>query len=136
MDKIVVTFDKYFQGGHTYVALSRSRSLEGLYLRNFNKEYIKVKKDVTAEMSRLKERQLQTASDIYHQEDQHLTICQLNIQSLPAHFQDLKACKSLTDCDIKGLAETWLHPGCQSENYSLDGFCLIRRDRQDVNSNC
>ena len=136
LDKIVVTFDKYFQGGHTYVALSRSRSLEGLYLRNFNKQYIKVKKDVTAEMSRLKERQLQTDSVIHHQEDQHLTICQLNIQSLPAHFQDLKACKSLTDCDIIGLAETWLHPGCQSENYSLDEFCLIRRDRQDVHNNC
>ena len=136
LDKIVVTFDKYFQGGHTYVALSRSRSLEGLYLRNFNKQYIKVKKDVTAEMSRLKERQLQTDSVIHHQEDQHLTICQLNIQSLPAHFQDLKACKSLTDCDIIALAETWLHPGCQSENYSMDGFCLIRRDRQDVHNDC
>ena len=87
-------------------------------------------------MSRLKERQLQTDSVIHHQEDQHLTICQLNIQSLPAHFQDLKACKSLTDCDIIGLAETWINPGCQSENYSLDGFCLIRRDRQDVHNNC
>ena len=80
LDKIVVTFDKYFQGGHTYVALSRSKSLEGLYVRNF--------------------------------------------------------CKSLTDCDIIGLAETWLHPGCHSENYSLHGFCLIRRDRQDVHNNC
>ena len=27
-----------------------------------------------------------------------------------------------------------LHPGCQSENYSLDGFCLIRRDRQDIHN--
>ena len=53
---------------------------------------------------------------------QTLTICQLNLQSLPAHFQDLESCKSLANCDIIGLAETWLHPGCQSENYSLDGF--------------
>ena len=38
LDTIVVTFDNYFQGGHTYVALSRSRTLEGLYLRNFDKQ--------------------------------------------------------------------------------------------------
>ena len=62
-------------------------------------------------MSRLKERQLNTDSVIHRQEYQHLTICQLNIPSLPAHFQDLESCKSLTDCDIIGLAETWLHPG-------------------------
>ena len=35
-----------------------------------------------------------------------------------------------------GLAETWLNPGCQSENYSLDGFCLIRRDRQGIHNTC
>ena len=65
MDTIVVTFDKYFQRGHTYVDLSRSRSLKGLYLRNIDKQYIKVKKDVTTEMLRLKERQLNTDSFVY-----------------------------------------------------------------------
>ena len=60
MDTNVVTFDKYFQRGHTYIALSSSRSLKGLYLRNFDKQYIKVKKYVTTEVLRLKERQLNT----------------------------------------------------------------------------
>ena len=87
-------------------------------------------------MSRLKERQLNTDSVIHRQEDQHLTICQLNKQSSPAHFQDLESCKSLTDCGIVGLAESWLHPGCQSDNYLREGFSLIRRDRQDIDNTC
>ena len=43
MNTIVVTFDKYFQGGHTYVALSRSKSLKGLHLRNFDNPVYKGK---------------------------------------------------------------------------------------------
>ena len=131
MNTIVVNLDKYFQGGHTFLALSRSRSLKGLYLRSFDKQYIKVKKDVTfkgnASQHRLFDSPLRRLTS-YH--------CQLNIQSSPLHFQDLESCKSLTDCDIIGLSETWLHPGCQSENYSLGGFCLIRRDRQDIHNTC
>ena len=86
-------------------------------------------------MSRLKVRQLNTDS-VIHLQDQHLTICQFNKQSSHAHFQDVEPCKSLTDCDINGLSETWLHLGCQSENYSLDGFSLSRRDRQDIHNTC
>ena len=42
LDKIFVDFSRFFENGQTYVALSRIKTLDGLYISNFNPQKIKV----------------------------------------------------------------------------------------------
>ena len=46
LDNVVVDCNKIFEEGQTYVALSRVRSINGLYLKGFTEDKIKVNKKV------------------------------------------------------------------------------------------
>ena len=54
MDQIVVDMvDKVFDAGQGYVAFSRVKTLEGLFIKNFKSSNIRVNADVVSEMKRL-----------------------------------------------------------------------------------
>ena len=54
LDKIVVSMNSRFMPGQAYVALSRVRNLDGLYLLGFKGNKIKVNYQVVQEMQRLR----------------------------------------------------------------------------------
>ena len=54
LDKIVVSMNSRFMAGQAYVALSRVKNLDGLYLLGFKGDKIKVNSDVVQEMERLR----------------------------------------------------------------------------------
>ena len=108
-----------------YVALSRVQCLEQLFiLEKLPIEKIKPWPDAILEKRRL---------DNLDRGRQYLfafSICTLNINSLGAHFKDMKADKILTDNTIICIQETWLNPSnpgtdCQLEDkiFHLNSVC-------------
>ncbi|MES9881383.1 MAG: AAA family ATPase [Sedimenticola sp.] len=138
LDEIVVCFDGRFNTGQAYVALSRCRTLDGLYLQQFDKKKITVSKPVETEMARLRLNTLdpQSAHLLSTLPHDYFKICHLNIRSLAAHFTDLQSSHPLLTCDIICLSETWLNKSKQTKDYTLDGYSLFRTDREDMHPRC
>lgn len=63
-----------------------------------------------------------------------LNICHINIQSICARqmskFNELKLCISDSKLDIVCLTESWLSDSVDDELIAIDGYKLIRNDRQ------
>ncbi len=92
-----------------YVALSRAKTLSGLFLHKFEKGKLKCSKLVKAEMKRLRQLpvticQFQT---ILHPPTKHrLSIALLNARSARLHLQDIKQHPLIQRADIICLTET------------------------------
>ena len=72
-----------FSPGQAYVAFSRVKKLEGLYIVNFNEKAIKASKDVKDEMERLNENLL-SPLPVYTCPHNCITLALLNVRSLNA----------------------------------------------------
>ena len=55
LDKLVVDCSRIFERGQAYVAMSRVKTLEGLYLKNFSKDKVMVDEKVADFYSHLEE---------------------------------------------------------------------------------
>ena len=61
LEQIVVDMKgKVFDPGQAYVAFSRVKSIEGLFIKNFNSASIRVNADVVNEMERLSTKSIPT----------------------------------------------------------------------------
>ncbi|XP_013383043.1 uncharacterized protein LOC106153597 isoform X2 [Lingula anatina] len=132
----VVSLKHVFAPGIGYVALSRATKLSGLQLLSFDKTdeanlYCDVKVDDA--MKAMKPVNPDTLP-ILRPLQKTLTIVCHNIQSLPAHFKDLKSNPEMAVADIVGITESWLNSNVPSAKYSIPGFQLIRCDRQNDTS--
>ncbi|XP_013405048.1 uncharacterized protein LOC106169925, partial [Lingula anatina] len=132
----VVSLKHVFAPGIGYVALSRATKLSGLQLQSFDQTdeanlYCDIKvDDAMKAMSPLNPDILPLLRPL----QKTLTIVCHNIQSLPAHFTDLKSNPEMAVADIVGITESWLHSNVPSSKYSIPGFKLIRCDRQNDTS--
>ena len=109
-----------------YVALSRVKSLEGLYIDNLNEKQIKVDDKVVAEMSRLRSSQL-NMSPLFRGK---FTIMYINCRSLHKHINDLKSISTLKDLDIVVCSETRLQAEDDNE-YKINDFNCHRFDERN-----
>ena len=50
LPKIAISFERGLRSGQAYVALSRSKTLDGIYIKGFRENQIKVDQDVVVEM--------------------------------------------------------------------------------------
>jgi hypothetical protein len=92
LPKIVVNFKGRFNPGQAYVAISRVKSLNDLYIVNFNASAIKHSEKVEEEMSRLQSKLLPPLPLLQCQllqSSQHLTISLLNIRSIRNKIHDI-----------------------------------------------
>ena len=55
LDKLVVDCSRIFEKGQAYVAMSRVKTLDGLYLKNFSKDKVMVDERVAEFYSNLEE---------------------------------------------------------------------------------
>ena len=69
-----------------------------------------------------------TTSSISHPQT-GLHIIHINIRSLLPHFDEFKIAVSDLDPDIVALSETWLDSSVDDIDISLDGYNVVRRDR-------
>ena len=69
----------------------------------------------------------------YFQNVRGVVIAHMNVRSLPSNKINFK--KEFDDCDIDclSISETWLHDMMPDSQVILDGFNLIRHDRQTLN---
>ena len=109
-----------------YVALSRVQCLEQLFiLENLPVEKIKPWPDVIIEKRRLDD------LDRNRQFGSSFSVCTLNVNSLGAHFEDLKMDSIITANTIICCQETWLSPHSLGSEFQLEGkichFNSVRR---------
>ena len=60
-----------------------------------------------------------------------LTIVHLNIRSLPKHFDEFKIFMNDNPFDVMCLSETWLNSTWSDAELYIDGYNIIRTDRND-----
>ena len=133
MDKVVVSFKETFQAGQAYVALSRAKSIDGLFIQNFDIKKIRTSKKVESEMHRLRNTMVfkEPVSPLMLSSNAWAKVCHINVRSLQQHKDDLNTYQKITACDVICVSETWLSKKVDNAVVNLPGFQLFRRDRQD-----
>lgn len=132
----VVGLKCVFEPGMSYVALSRTTSLQGLHITDFNENKVFADPRIPATLQTMTKVSFQTARPLLHQSKlpnqmaQTLTIVQHNTQGLPTHIEDLKCHHELRLADVLCITEMHLSqldipPAFQIEGY--DVFSCSRR---------
>ena len=133
VDKVVVdlsqTQTKKIPHVH-YVAFSRVKKLEDLYILNMNEAAIALDDDVNIEMQRLRtEASLELCYvPLYKIDPGKTKIAFNNARSLHKHFKDVEFEPNVLAADVIGFAETRLCSRDENVHFALKRFKLIRLD--------
>ncbi|XP_065576394.1 ATP-dependent DNA helicase PIF1-like, partial [Artemia franciscana] len=107
-ERAVVSLHNMFRPGMAYVALSRVKTLNGLFLKDFDESAMysdTAVQDILENMTTFPMGQFSTLSNLEISDSQFL-LHQLNIQSVSAHFEDLQKINGF-DKSIILLQETF-----------------------------
>ena len=120
---------RVFSHAH-YVAISRSRTLEGLHILNLNETKISVSDKVKTEMKRLRETRLLKLcyTPVYHISNNHFKCMFHNVQSLRKHKDDFFSDPNVQASDILRVVETWLTDSDSTESLQQAGYQMFRAD--------
>ena len=130
LDEIVVDMQGRFSPGQVYVACSRVKSLQGLYILNYNPSAIKQSDKVEKEMARLSTQLVETVPCPNFRKliDKTFTIALLNVRSISAKLPDIVIDTNIQKADIICFCETWLLPSEESPCIKHD-HVVLRCDR-------
>ena len=129
VDNIVVDLSgRAFSHIH-YVALSRVKSMDGLYITNLNENKINVDENVVEEMLRLRATPLDLSSKF---DKSQTTVMYINCRSLHKHIRDLNSIALLREMSIVVCSETRFMYKDQTD-YKLAGFDCDRFDEPTIN---
>ncbi|XP_062590040.1 uncharacterized protein LOC134251654 [Saccostrea cucullata] len=117
-----------------YVALSRVRSLDGLFILDLNEKSLSKDETVDKEMQRLRENRLQLSYTPLYSVCKDIKFLFNNARSLHKHFVDIKSEPSVLAADVIGIAESWLCELDSDEDFSLEGFTMFRNDASSSKS--
>ena len=108
-DSIVVSFQGRFFAGQAYVALSRVKSLKGLYILDFDGSKIFAERAVSEEMKRLqKDNALSTEVSDNLSQKGCIKISHLNIRGIKSHKNDLRLDPCVQESHVLCFCETFL----------------------------
>ena len=115
-----------------YVALSRVTSLNGLHIKDLNKDKIAISDSVILEIERLRTEALMKLcyTPLYIVGDNFWKFVFHNTRSLHAHIQNVKADPNITNADVIGIAETKLCSTDSNAEYNIPGYTLLVRNDQ------
>ncbi|XP_061190534.1 uncharacterized protein LOC133198460 [Saccostrea echinata] len=111
-----------------YVALSRVRSLDGLFILDFNEKSLSKDENVDKEMERLRENRLKLSYSPLYSVCKDIKFLFNNARSLHKHFFDIKSEPSVLAADVIGIAESWLCELDSEKDFTLEGFTMFRND--------
>ena len=120
-----------------YVALSRVRKLENLYITNFNEEALSVDGRVIEEMGRLRNECKVSLSyvPLYSTDGEDLKIVLNNARSLHKHFVDVRSEPNVIAADVIGITESRLVASDVDADYHIEGYKMVRLDQTRTNTN-
>ena len=113
-----------------YVALSRVKKLDDLYILNLNQAAYALDERVTSEMQRLR---TEAALELCYVPLYKIDPCKIktafnNARSLHKHLKEIEAEPNVLAADVIGFAETRLCQRDEDTDFTLKGFALIRLD--------
>ena len=113
-----------------YVALSRVKKLDDLYILNLNQAAYALDERVTSEMQRLrKDGALELCYvPLYKIDPCKIKIAFNNARSLHKHLKEIEAEPNVLASDVIGFSETRLCQRDKDADFTLKGFTLIRLD--------
>ena len=134
VDRVVVDLSqkdrKYIMPHMHYVAFSRVKKLENLYILNMNEDALAVDNDVNIEMERLRrEASLELCYiPLYKISPDKTKIAFNNARSLHKHFKDVEFEPNVLAADVIGFSETRLCSRDENIHFALKRFRLVRLD--------
>ncbi len=136
MQSAVVSLKKIFEPGMAYVALSKTTSLHGLHITDFNEKKIYADPEVTASLQNMKRATfegimplLQRMKETNTNQDKTLKIIHHNTEGLASHIEDIRCHHELKQADILCITETHLSGSCISPHLQLEGYKMIAKNR-------
>lgn len=135
LDQIVVDMKgQAFSAGQAYVAFSRVRCLQGLFIKNSNPASIKVSPSVLNEMERLSSDKLlpsQPTPQVTLPRSGWIKIGHLNVHSYLSKLDDITRDECIANTDIMCFTETFLKPHQRINSLTVNSasFTLYRCDR-------
>ncbi|KAJ8361820.1 hypothetical protein AAFF_G00418700 [Aldrovandia affinis] len=135
MKSAVVCLKRVFESGMAYVALSRTTSLEGLRIIDFEEKKIYADPNVTTAMENMSHASFRSTRPLLHfvKSAEHaaptLTVVHHNAEGLPPHMEDLKSHHELGLADVLCVTETHLSGSFVSPKFQLEGYDMFARNR-------
>ena len=141
LDQIVVDMKgQTFNAGQAYVAFSRVKTLQGLFIKNFNPASINVSAAVVSEMERLTSDRLLPPQPVPQvvtlPSTDWIKIGHLNVRSYLSKLDDVRGDESIAHTDIMCFTESHLKPHHVVSSPTLNGesSVLYRCDRVATNT--
>jgi hypothetical protein len=132
----VVCFHGTFIKGQAYVALSRIKTIEGLYLINFNEKNIVCNhhvEDILQRKAMSNPFNFTMTPQVLNQDSHSLELSILNTRSLPLHYNDVIKSDYLIHSEIILLTETWL-TSYQVNLFDIEEFTVQHATHRDLTS--
>ena len=134
MDQIVVDMKKVkFHAGQAYIAFSRVKTLQGLFIKNFKHENIKVSGRIVNEMSTQSLPSEPVPKVLSLPKNSWMKISHLNVRSFLAKYEDIIRDQAMKQVNIMYFTETFLQPGqlLESSHLPMTDECTVFRHDHD-----
>ena len=130
VSEIVVDFTGRTQTGIHYVAMSRVRKLEKLYLLNYDTRKVKASEEVKLEMGRLRKQSYPSAVRNLYDVNAPLKVAYINAQSLHRHKGDVEHDFNLSNADVLFCSETRFQESDAKYTTEIVGMHSFRNDAE------
>ncbi|CAF4590297.1 unnamed protein product, partial [Rotaria sp. Silwood2] len=127
VDQVVISTKDFFGSGMGYTALSRVRTIEGLFLIDLHVERFYCNENVDRILSQMKEMKRKTP--IFRVSPSVLNVLLHNIEGLKSNFNAFKSHHITKKADLICLTETWLKNNDQINKFQINGYTLIHKSR-------
>ncbi|KAL3986446.1 leucine-rich repeats and death domain-containing protein [Sarotherodon galilaeus] len=135
MESAVVCLKRVFEPGMAYVALSRTTSLKGLYITDFDERKIYADPAITDALKNMRHASFENARPLLQflksvvPTVPTLTIIHHNAQGLPTHMEDMRCHHELSLADVLCITETHLSGSSVSPRFQLEQYNMATRNR-------
>ena len=127
VDEVVISTKDFFGNGMGYTALSRVRTLEGLFLMDLDFDKFYCNEKIGRVLSQMKEVKRKKA--IFEPSSHYLNILFHNIEGLKSNFNAFRNHYLTQKADLICLAETWLNSNIQTSSFQMDGYHFMHKAR-------
>lgn len=135
MQSAVVRLKRVFGPGMSYVALSRTTSLQGLYITDFNDKKIYAEPEITAALQLMTKALFHSTRPLLQhvksvdQTAYNFIVIHHNAKGLLSHIEDMKCHHELALADVLCVTETHLSGSFVASKFQLEGYNMFTRSR-------